>query len=102
MAKIYARQGKFAELLKLWQAPPAHLQPVMDKHALDISLLTIDTLASAQQHELLEKYGLDLIESALSAMHEGNAEPLQQLCSARVNVWTYLIDATKALYTPEE
>lgn len=102
MAKIYAHQGKCAELLELWQTPPAHLQPTMEKHALDISLLTVDLLASAQQYKLLEKHVLDLVENATSAVKEGNPEPLRQLCSARANVWIYLIDASKALYPEEE
>jgi len=102
MAKIYARQGKHADLLGLWQAPPAHLQPIMEKHALDISLLTVDILASAQNHKLLEKHVLGLLENAISATDEGNHEPLRQLCSARVNIWTCLIDASKELYPPTE
>ena len=102
MAKIFARQEKCAELLKLWNAPPAHLQPIMEKHALDISLLTVDMLASTQQHELLEKHVLCLIEDAVTAMDEDDLEPLHQLCSARVNVWTYLINASTKLYSPEE
>ena len=102
MAKIYARQGKCAELLELWKAPPAHLQPIMEKHALDISLLTVDILASAKQYELLEKHVRDLIESAATAMSENNPEPLRQLCSARVSVWTHLVDASRELYAPEE
>ncbi len=102
MAKIYARQGKCAELLELWQAPSAHLQPIMEKHALDISLLTVDILASARQYSLLEKHILDLVENATSALSQGNAEPLRQLCSARVNIWTYLIESSKELRSPEE
>lgn len=102
MAKTFARQGKCAELLELWKAPPAHLRPIMEKHALDISLLTVDIFASAQQHELLEKHVLSLIDSATTAMNEDDSEPLRQLCSARVNVWTCLIDASRELYTPEE
>ncbi|XPT02151.1 hypothetical protein M3J09_011273 [Ascochyta lentis] len=102
MAKIYARQGKWAELMELWKAPPAHLQPIMKKHALDISLLTVDVLANTQQHEQLEKHILALIEDAIAAMEKDDLEPLRQLCSARVNVWTYLIDASTKLYSPEE
>ncbi|KAJ4984456.1 methionyl-tRNA synthetase [Stagonosporopsis vannaccii] len=102
MAKIYARQGKHAELLELWQAPPAHLQPIMEKHALDISLLTVDILANAQNYKLLEKHVLGLIETAISAADEGNYDPLRQLCSARVNIWTCLIDASKELYPSAE
>lgn len=102
MAKIFARQDKCAELLKLWNAPPAHLQPIMEKHALDISLLTVDMLVTAHQHELLEKHVLGLIEGAITAMDKDNLEPLHQLCAARVNVWTYLIDASTKLYSPEE
>ncbi|KAF2630728.1 hypothetical protein BU25DRAFT_446337 [Macroventuria anomochaeta] len=102
MAKIYARQGKCAELLKLWKAPPAHLQPVVEKHALDISLLTVDMLASAQQHELLENHILDLIENAITSRSKDDSEPLRQLCSARANIWTYLLDASTKLYSPEE
>ena len=102
MAKIYARQGKCSDLLDVWKAPPAHLQPIMEKHALDISLLTVDILASTQQHELLEKHVLDLIENEITAMNGDDFEPLRQLCSARVSVWTYLIDASTKLYSPEE
>ncbi|KAJ8107724.1 hypothetical protein OPT61_g8672 [Boeremia exigua] len=102
MTKIYARQGKCAELLELWQTPSAHLQPIMEKHALDISLLTVDILASAKQYSLLEKHILDLIDNVTSAMSEGNSEPLRQLCSARINIWTHLIEASKELYSPEE
>ncbi|KAF3038778.1 methionyl-tRNA synthetase [Didymella heteroderae] len=102
MAKIYARQGKFTQLLELWKAPPAHLAPIMEKHALDISLLTVDILSSAQQYELLEKHILDLVEDATTALSNDDSKPLQHLCSARVNVWSYLIDATTHLYTPEQ
>lgn len=102
MAKIYARQGKHAQLLDIWQAPPAHLQPIMEKHALDVSLLTVDILASAKNYELLERHVLDLIERAILAMGEGNYDPLRQLCSARVNIWTSLIDASKELYPSAE
>ncbi|KAH6612687.1 tRNA synthetases class I (M)-domain-containing protein [Boeremia exigua] len=102
MAKMFARQGKCAELLELWQSPPAHLVPIMEKHALDISLLTVDILASAQQYKLLEKHILDLIESATSAMSEGNSVPLRQLCSSRANIWTHLIDASRELYPSDE
>lgn len=102
MAKIYARQGKFAQLLELWKAPPAHLTPIMEKHALDISLLTVDILSSAQQYELLEKHILGLVDDATTALSNDDPTPLQQLCSARVNVWSYLIDATAHLYTPEQ
>ncbi|KAF1929644.1 uncharacterized protein M421DRAFT_125836 [Didymella exigua CBS 183.55] len=101
MAKIYARQGKCAQLLELWNAPPAHLQPIMEKHALDISLLTVDILSSAQQYELLEKHILDLVEDATTALSEDDPKPLQQLCSARVNIWSYLIDASTHLYSPQ-
>jgi N-terminal acetyltransferase B complex non-catalytic subunit len=102
MAKIYARQGKCAELLRLWEAPPAHLQPIMEKHALDISLLTVDLLADAQQYELLEKHILGLLEDAITAVGKDNTEPLRQLCSARANIWTYLIDASAKLRSSEE
>lgn len=102
MAKIYARQGKCAELLELWKAPPAHLQPIMEKHSLDISLLTVDVLATAKQYEPLEKHVLGLIENATTALNEGNPEPLRQLCSARANIWTYLVDAYRELYSLEE
>lgn len=102
MAKIYARQGKCSELLKLWETPPAHLQPIMEKHALDISLLTVDMLASTQQHQLLETHILNLIEHAIKAKSRDDLEPLRQLCSARVNVWTYLIDASAKLYSNEK
>lgn len=102
MAKIYARQGKCAALLELWKAPPAHLQSIMEKHALDISLLTVDILATAKQYELLEKHVLGLIESATEALSENDPKPLRQLCSARVNVWTHLVDATRELYSLEE
>lgn len=102
MAKIYARQGKCAQLLELWKAPPAHLQPIMEKHALDISLLTVDILSGAQQHELLEKHILELIEDTTTALSKDDPEPLQQLCSARANVWTYLIDASTQLRSHEE
>ncbi|KAF3034462.1 hypothetical protein E8E11_003903 [Didymella keratinophila] len=102
MAKIYARQGKFTQLLELWKAPPAHLAPILEKHALDISLLTVDILSSAQQYELLEKHILDLIEDALIALSNDDSKLLQQLCAARVNVWSYLIDATTHLYAPEQ
>jgi N-terminal acetyltransferase B complex non-catalytic subunit len=102
MAKIYSRQGKCAELLDLWKAPPSHLQPIMEKHALDISLLTVDVLASAEQSSLLEKHVVGLIEDAITAMNKGESEPLRQLCSARVNIWTHLINASTKLYSPEE
>jgi N-terminal acetyltransferase B complex non-catalytic subunit len=102
MAKIYARQEKFAQLLELWKTPPAHLQPIMEKHALDISLLTVDILSSTQQYELLEKHILDLIQDAMTALGNGNPKPLQQLCSARVNIWSYLIDASTHLHSSEE
>lgn len=102
MAKIYARQGKCAQLLELWKAPPAHLQPIMKKHVLDISLLTVDILASTKEYELLEKHILELIEIAIEAMNKNDTEPLRQLCSARVNVWTHLVDASAKLYSPEE
>lgn len=102
MAKVYARQGKFTQLLELWKNPPPHLAPIMEKHALDISLLTVDILSSAQQYELLEKHILDLIEGAMIASSANDYKPLQQLCSARVNVWSYLIDAANHLYAPEE
>ena len=101
MAKIYARQGKFVQLLELWKAPPAHLTPILEKHALDISLLTVDILSSAHQYELLEKHILDLIEDALAALRNDDPKPLQQLCAARVNTWSFLIDATTNLYAPE-
>lgn len=102
MAKIYARQNKCAQLLELWKAPPAHLQPIMEKHALDASLLTVDILASTQQYELLEKHICALIENAMAAMAKDDVNPLRQLCSARVNVWTYLIEASAKLYSSEE
>jgi N-terminal acetyltransferase B complex non-catalytic subunit len=102
MAKIYARQGKFTRLLELWKAPPVHLTPILEKHALDISLLTVDILSSAQQYELLEKHILDLIEDALTALGNDDFKPLQQLCAARANVWSYLIDATAQVYAPEQ
>lgn len=102
MAKIYARQGKCAQLLELWKAPPAHLQPIMEKQVLDISLLTVDVLASTNQYELLEKHILELIEDAITAMSKDDTEPLRQLCSARANVWTYLVDSSAKLYSPEE
>ncbi|OSS55187.1 hypothetical protein B5807_01505 [Epicoccum nigrum] len=102
MAKIYARQGKCAELLELWKAPPAHLEPIMEKHALDISLLTVDMLASAKQYELLEKKIVGLIDVATTALSENDPEPLRQLCSARINIWSYLIDASRELYSSEE
>lgn len=102
MAKIYARQGKCAELLELWKKPPAHLQPIMKKHALDISLLTVDVLATAKRYELLEKHVLDLIENAIAALNKDDSEPLQQLCSARISIWTHLVDASRELYSSEE
>ena len=102
MAKIYARQGKCAELLELWKTPPAHLQPIMEKHALDISLLTVDVLATAKRYELLEKYVLDLIENAIAALSKDDSEPLHQLCSARISIWTHLVDASRELYSSEE
>lgn len=102
MAKIYARQGKIAQLLDLWKVPPAHLQPTMKKHALDISLLTVDILSSAQQYELLEEHILELVEDATAALSNDDPKPLQQLCSARANVWSYLIDASTHMYSPEK
>lgn len=102
MAKVYARQGKFTQLLELWKAPPTHLTPIMEKHALDISMLTVDILSSAQQYQLLEKHILDLVEGAITALGNDDSEPLQQLCSARVNIWSYLVDATLHLYAPEQ
>jgi N-terminal acetyltransferase B complex non-catalytic subunit len=102
MAKIYARQNKCAELLELWKAPPAHLQAIMEKHALDISLITVDILATTEQFELLEKHILELIEDATTAMSNDNSEPLRQLCSSRVNIWTYLIDASTKQYSADE
>ena len=102
MAKIYARQGKCAELLELWKAPPAHLVPIMEKHVLDISLLTVDMLASAKQYELLEKKIVGLIDVATTALSENDPQPLRQLCSARINIWGYLVDASRELYISEE
>ncbi len=102
MAKIYARQDKCAELLELWKAPPSHLQPILEKHALDISLLTVDILAEKQQYELLEKHILDLIKGAITAASKDDPQPLRQLCSSRVNIWTHLIDASTKLYSAEE
>jgi N-terminal acetyltransferase B complex non-catalytic subunit len=96
MGKIYAGQDKCAELMKLWQNPPASLQDLMATHKDDLREIQTRLLLQQEAWPLLEEHCLAYINDAISrTVADPDSRHLWESCAWNGHVWFNLMIAVK-------
>ncbi|KAG9196320.1 hypothetical protein G6011_01441 [Alternaria panax] len=91
MGEIFARQAKCNELLEYWSHPPAALQDLMNRHQSDLWDMRIRLPRVSREWSLLESQCLAYIERVIAQQ-----ESLRETCAWKQDVWTNLLQATRA------
>lgn len=103
MAEIYGRQGRSADLLKLWEQPPPALQEIMGKFSTDLTNLKVEIASRCQDWKVLEDVCLKTIDRCLELVETSHSsQALVDLCSQTWSVWNGLLQAYNHLYSIEE
>jgi N-terminal acetyltransferase B complex non-catalytic subunit len=104
MASIFARQNRCRELIDLWEAPPEHLQLVLELHEQDLRTITLKMLLDAKNWPLVVELCLKTIEEMATKVttEDGSKSGILELCGRRWDLWSALMSALHETRTKEE
>ena len=104
MATIYGRQGRVAELFKLWGDPPPPVQKIIAGAYRDYGLLMLEVAHRQSEWKLVEKICYWILEAMdpKPGDSEKYGETMLDICRTCWTVWKSLMEATTHLHPGAE